>query len=118
MTTRKKSTRGDHWTTLSRDSRGRWVRQSTKKKKQNRSTQTKIKTKAKSVPLSSIKYQKASEEKKVTKILDDIENDFNQSCPRCGGIMGYHKIRCGPEKLVSVSKCRLCNYWVPGQATA
>ena len=98
-----KKNKSYHWKDLNRDTKGRWV----KAKKASKSSSNRK---------SSNKQADSKEEQKVTHILDDIKDDFSKSCPRCGGLMGYHKIRCGPEKLISVSKCKLCNYWIPATA--
>ena len=104
----KKSTsagrsRKSHWKNLTRDSRGRWV-------KRQSSGAVKIPKKP------AIKRSKKilpTKSKQASQILDGIQKDFEKICPRCSGDLKFFKIRCGPQKLVSVRKCNICNFWIP-----
>ncbi len=80
----------NHWKHLERDQRGRWTKQEL------------ISTQRISPPT-----------RTVIAILDKIERDFHETCPRCSGDMGLHTIRCGPQRLVKVKKCSTCNFWLP-----
>ncbi len=106
--TQKKRTAKKHsnWKNLTRDSRGRWV--SSKKIK---STSVKVKKAPKKDLMK--KTSDVKEQKKVVKILSDLEQTFSVDCPRCGGDLKHHRIRCGPDRLISVKKCSICNYWIP-----
>lgn len=86
-----------HWKNLERDQRGRWIKQ------ELLSTQMPKQTSMVSSPPANT----------VIAILDKIERDFHESCPRCSGDMGLHTIRCGPQRLVKVKKCGICNFWLP-----
>lgn len=106
--TQKKRTNGkrSNWKNLKRDSRGRWISSKTTKK-----TSFKVKK-----PIKKDLKKKTSgikEEKKVTKILSQLEQDFAVDCPRCSGDLKHFRIRCGPDRLISVKKCIVCNYWIP-----
>ncbi len=101
-TTKKRS----NWKNLTRDSRGRWV--SSKKTKP-----TSVKVKKPPKKSSKKKASVVKEQKEVTKILSQLEQDFTVDCPRCGGDLKHHRIRCGPDRLISVKKCSICNYWIP-----
>lgn len=94
---KKIKSRGEHWKDLPRDPKGRWMKRSSKKKKKN------------------TKSVKSSSPNNITAILDKVKDEFNSFCPRCGGNMKNFRIRCGPEKLVDVNKCILCNFWIPTQ---
>ncbi len=106
--TQKKRTakKRSNWKNLTRDSRGRWI--SSKKTKA-----TSVKVKRPSKKTSKKKISMPKEQKKVTKILTQLEQDFSVDCPRCGGDLKLHRIRCGPDRLISVKKCKICNYWIP-----
>jgi len=103
--TQKKRANGkrSNWKNLRRDSRGRWI------------SSKKTSVKAKKPIKKAIKKNtsEAKEQKEVTKILGQIEQTFAVDCPRCGGDLKHHRIRCGPERLISVKKCNICNYWIP-----
>ncbi len=104
--------REQHWKSLPRDAKGRWIKRGSsgivkKKRLELKKTQVQI---PKNTP--SLAINKAA---RAEKILDKIQADFNSHCPRCGGKMKNFRIRCGPEKLVDVNKCVLCNYWIPIQ---
>ena len=112
-TTKKKSTqkkrtakKRSNWKNLTRDSRGRWVSSKTAKT-------TSVKVKKPPKKSSKKKTSAIKEQKKVTKILSQLEQDFAVNCPRCGGDLKHHRIRCGPDRLISVKKCNICNYWIP-----
>ena len=112
-TTKKKSTqkkrtakKRSNWKNLTRDSRGRWVSSKTAKT-------TSVKVKKPPKKSSKKKTSAIKEQKKVTKILSQLEQDFAVDCPRCGGDLKHHRIRCGPDRLISVKKCNICNYWIP-----
>lgn len=106
--TQKKRTakKRSNWKNLTRDSRGRWV--SSKKTKS-----TSIKVKKQPKKSSKKKTSAIKEQKKVTKILSQLEQDFAVNCPRCSGDLKHFRIRCGPDRLISVKKCIICNYWIP-----
>ena len=107
------SSRKGHWKNLTRDSRGRWVkRQSTDTVKPTKKTVTKRKKKSTSKK-SSKKIVPSTELKQASQILDQVQKDFEKICPRCSGDLKFFKIRCGPQKLVSVRKCNICNFWIP-----
>ena len=91
----KKNTTKGHWKHLQRDSRGRWVKQ----------PKTKGITKS--------KKKIVTKPKEAEKILDKIEKKYEKICPRCAGDLKFHTIRCGPEKLVKVRRCAICNFWLP-----
>lgn len=91
----KKSSKKGHWKNIQRDSRGRWVKQP----KTNGTTKPKTK--------------RVTKPKEAEKILDKIEKKYEKICPRCAGDLKYHTIRCGPEKLVKVRRCAICNFWLP-----
>lgn len=94
-----KNTRS-RWTELERDNKGRWV------KKNNLST--------KSIP----PKRYVSKPQEATEILDSIEKDFEKLCPRCAGDMKSHMIRCGPDRLVKVQRCNVCNFWLPQSSSS
>ncbi len=106
--TQKKRTNGkrSNWKNLRRDSRGRWI--------SSKAAKT-IGVKAKKPLKKDIKKKTSGvkEEKEVTKILSQLEQNFAVDCPRCGGDLKHHRIRCGPDRLISVKKCSICNYWIP-----
>jgi len=106
--TQKKRTNGkrSNWKNLRRDSRGRWISSKSTKK-----TSSKVKKPIKK----DIKKETSGikEEKKVTKILSQLEQNFTVDCPRCSGDLKHFRIRCGPDRLISVKKCIVCNYWIP-----
>lgn len=109
--TQKKRTNGkrSNWKNLRRDSRGRWI-----SSKATKTTSIKAKKHLKKViKKKTSEAKEAKEQKKVTKILGQIEQTFAVDCPRCGGDLKHHRIRCGPERLISVKKCNICNYWIP-----
>ncbi len=91
---KKKKTTKAHWKNIARDSKGRWVKQ--KNPKTVKEIQTVRQTK-----------------KKIESILDDIEKKYEKYCPRCAGDLQNHKIRSGPDKLISVRRCLICNFWLP-----
>jgi hypothetical protein len=84
-------------------------RGSKKKKKQKKPKQKRSPSLKKSRELK----PKPTNAEDAKEILRDIQEEFNQHCPRCGGNMKKQSIRCGPERLVKVNKCKICNYWVP-----
>ncbi|MHA1612582.1 MAG: hypothetical protein ACTSVZ_05195 [Promethearchaeota archaeon] len=87
-----------HWKNLPRDSKGRWAKRRKKKS-----------------PSSSSKKPAAppSHSKTIKQLANVVTPQKNHLCPRCGGDMKKFRIRCGPERLVSVQKCKICNYWIP-----
>lgn len=102
--TRKSSSqRSNHWQDLPRDKNGRWM-----KKRKKKSTIT-----SKKKPLNTPQLTSTLSDQ-----LEKKETPRNSLCPRCGGDMRRHRIRCGPERLVSVKKCEICNYWIPLSETA
>ena len=105
--------RKDHWKNLTRDSKGRWVkRQSSvavKTRKKPRVKRSKKTTQRKIAPF---KAPPTKPEQLIRK-LEEVKKEFSSECPRCGGDLKYFKIRCGPQKLVSVRKCNICNFWIP-----
>ena len=112
-TTKKKSTqkkrtakKRSNWKNLTRDSRGRWVSSKTAKT-------TSVKVKKPPKKSSKKKTSVVKEQKKVTKILSQLEQNFSVDCPRCSGDLKHFRIRCGPDRLISVKKCIVCNYWIP-----
>jgi len=94
--------RADIWKNLTRDEKGRWI----KKPSQNASQDS---------PKSSdtAPCVKCASEKTIQKTIDAIETEFNASCPRCGGAMRNRPIRCGPERIVNVRQCGICNFYIP-----
>ena len=106
--TQKKRTSGkrSNWKNLKRDSRGRWISSKTPK--------TKV-VKEKKPPKKDLKKisSDVKEEKKVDKILNQMKQNFAVDCPRCSGDLKRVRIRCGPDRLISVNKCIICNYWIP-----
>ena len=101
---KNRSKPGKAWKNLSRDSSGRWVKGSGTKS-------------PKKAPKKKVKQakKKVSSEKGVTAALDQIKEDFGNICPRCSGDMKFHNVRCGPERLIKVKKCNICNFWLPIQ---
>ncbi|MHA1474919.1 MAG: hypothetical protein ACTSRX_04630 [Promethearchaeota archaeon] len=106
--TQKKRTNGkrSNWKNLKRDSRGRWISSKTTKK-----PSAKVKKPIKK-DLNKT-FSGVKEEKKVANILNHLEHDFTVDCPRCSGDLKHFRIRCGPDRLISVKKCIVCNYWIP-----
>ncbi|MHA1720195.1 MAG: hypothetical protein ACTSWX_04155 [Promethearchaeota archaeon] len=109
--TKKKrtSTRRSNWKNLQRDSRGRWVKAKTTKK----TTTTAVKGKGTPKKVKKKQIETSTEQKKATNVLNQMKQNFNTECPRCGGDLKHFRIRCGPDRLVSVKKCNICNYWIP-----
>lgn len=105
-TVRKNSRRTDHWKSLPRDSKGRWVK-SRKRKRTQQKEPAPSKTAAKA-PKNSQNTAKVSSKVEPIPYIPP-----NNLCPRCGGDMHAHRIRCGPNRLVSVEKCEICNFWLP-----
>ncbi|MCF2141848.1 MAG: hypothetical protein K9W44_17485 [Candidatus Lokiarchaeota archaeon] len=110
------SRRSEHWKTLPRDKKGRWTKarkkkKSTKKHIKSSSAKSKSVRTQRTVPIKN----KASTVKSHTSRTSNISisSQTNNLCPRCGGDMKFHRIRCGPERLVSVTKCEICNFWLP-----
>ncbi|TFH26362.1 MAG: hypothetical protein E4G98_07140 [Promethearchaeota archaeon] len=87
-----------HWENLPRDNKGLW---SKRRKKKNASTSHKN------------SFVPPSQSKTINHTIPSVASTQNSLCPRCGGDMRGHRIRCGPERLVSVKKCNICNYWIP-----
>ncbi|MHA1744826.1 MAG: hypothetical protein ACTSWW_02435 [Promethearchaeota archaeon] len=107
------SSRKGHWKNLTRDSRGRWVkRQSSSAVKSQKKPAVK---RSKKAPQGKPAGKKVppTKPKQASQILDGIQKDFEKICPRCSGDLKFFKIRCGPQKLVSVRKCNVCNFWIP-----
>jgi len=106
--TQKKRTNGkrSNWKNLKRDSRGRWI--------SSKATKSTV-VKEKKPPKKDLKKKTSDikEEKKVTKILTQMEQNFAVDCPRCSGDLKRVRIRCGPDRLITVNKCIICNYWIP-----
>jgi len=107
------SSRKGHWKNLTRDSRGRWVkRQSSGVVKSPKKPAVKRSHKA-SQRKPALKKPSPTKSKQASQILDGIQKDFEKICPRCSGDLKFFKIRCGPQKLVSVRKSKVCNFWIP-----
>jgi len=117
----KKSTstaksRKSHWKNLTRDSRGRWVkRQSSDSAVSAKSTKKPVSKRSQKAARQKSTPEKAppKEAAQASQILDKFQQDFTKICPRCSGDLKFFKIRCGPQKLVSVRKCIVCNFWIP-----
>ncbi|MHA1673385.1 MAG: hypothetical protein ACTSYI_07135 [Promethearchaeota archaeon] len=92
------SSNSAHWKSLPRDSMGRWAKR--RKKKTPSPPQKKS-----NVP--------STQSKTISQPAATVISTQNSLCPRCGGDMKRFRIRCGPERLVSVKKCKICNYWIP-----
>ncbi|MFX1274255.1 MAG: DUF4332 domain-containing protein [Promethearchaeota archaeon] len=52
-------------------------------------------------------------EKGIEKVLEEIKNNFAQSCPKCGGEMTKKFIILGPEKRLAANQCTLCKFYLP-----
>jgi len=52
-------------------------------------------------------------EKGIEKVLEEIKNNFSQSCPKCGGEMTKKFIILGPERRISANQCTLCKFYLP-----
>lgn len=94
--------RADIWKNLTRDEKGRWI----KKPSANASKDSKKSLEPASCP-------KCANETSIQKTIDAIETEFNANCPRCGGSMRNRPIRCGPERIVNVRQCGICNFYIP-----
>ncbi|WP_457559749.1 hypothetical protein [Candidatus Harpocratesius sp.] len=110
------SRRSEHWKTLPRDKKGRW----TKARKKKKSTKKHIKSSSSaSRTKQTNSASKTRTDSNIIKVPSshtstvNISSQTNNLCPRCGGDMKFHRIRCGPERLVSVTKCEICNFWLP-----
>ncbi len=87
------------WKKLKRDKKGRWLPSTEKPKKEEKKK------------LKHSKKELATED--VEQVLEQVGKKFQESCPRCAGEMENHWIRCGPNKVVEVRKCQICNFWLP-----
>ena len=127
-TTRINSKKSEHWKSLPRDSRGRWIKSRKKKNlAQKRSNLSKklmpsskiAKKTAVKAQIPAVRSRTKSIDKSTTKlpakmhVKTEMFVPHNTICPRCGGDMHTHRIRCGPNRLVSVEKCEICNFWLP-----
>ncbi len=92
------SASSNHWKNLPRDNMGRWAKRRKKK-----------------TPSPSQKKSNVSltQSKTISQPAPTVPSTQISLCPRCGGDMKRFRIRCGPERLVSVKKCKICNYWIP-----
>ncbi|MBN1801018.1 MAG: hypothetical protein JW891_05885 [Candidatus Lokiarchaeota archaeon] len=52
-------------------------------------------------------------EKGIEKVLEEIKNNFQRSCPKCGGDMEKRFIILGPERRISANQCLLCKFYLP-----
>jgi len=52
-------------------------------------------------------------EKGITKVLEEIKNNFQSNCPKCGGSMQKKFIILGPERRISANQCLLCKFYLP-----
>ena len=52
-------------------------------------------------------------EKGIEKVLEEIKNNFEKSCPKCGGELEKKYIILGPEKRISANQCLLCKFYLP-----
>ena len=52
-------------------------------------------------------------ERKMEKVLEEIKNNFEKSCPKCGGNMEKKFIILGPENRISANQCMLCKFYLP-----
>ena len=52
-------------------------------------------------------------EKGLTIVLDHIKQNFEQSCPKCGGDMEKKLIILGPERRLHARQCKLCKFYMP-----
>ena len=97
------------WKTLKRDSRGRWQ----KKSALSGTTKFAPTTASKSLIKEIDTKLAISTEKEAQSVLNAVQTEFNLTCPRCAGDMVKKNIRCGPERLVMVNKCTICNFFLP-----
>ncbi len=95
------------WKELGRDSRGRWLPREKSSKSSNKIPYNPEKSAA------AKEREISSNTQAVENVLNQISQNFQKSCPRCAGEMSKHWIRCGPNKLVEVQKCAICNFWLP-----
>ena len=52
-------------------------------------------------------------EKGIEKVLEEIKNNFEKSCPKCGGNMEKKFIILGPENRIRANQCLLCKFYLP-----
>jgi hypothetical protein len=97
------------WKTLNRDSRGRWVKKTSSTGGSKSNTVLVAKP---SIPEFD-KNKAISQDTDAQNVLNKVQTEFNLSCPRCAGDMVKKNIRCGPERLVAVNKCTVCNFFLP-----
>jgi hypothetical protein len=100
----------NHWRNIPRDKKGRWIKQKSNALGTVKKSKKKISKKSKPAPPSPT-------EQSITSAMDQIGANFGNECPRCSGDMKFHRIRCGPEKLVRVKKCSTCNFWLPSASS-
>jgi uncharacterized protein with PIN domain len=96
----KRANKGQ-WNNLARDEKGRWI------KREGSVTSKKIKKSSSSVKDNSLSEQN------ITQVITEIQSDFIENCPRCGGNMRKRPIRCGPERVIDVKQCFICNFYIP-----
>ena len=46
-------------------------------------------------------------------VRETLKQQAFAKCPRCSGKMNVRSIRCGPQRVVQVSLCSICNYNIP-----
>jgi hypothetical protein len=108
--TMSKEERHAAWKTLARDAKGRFQkRKSTSDAKCSSSPDIEFLKKSKLLPISG----KCISEEQVQTALNEVQNELTRSCPRCAGDMSRKTIRCGPDRVVAVQKCAICNYYIP-----
>ncbi|MHA1727343.1 MAG: hypothetical protein ACTSWY_01265 [Promethearchaeota archaeon] len=52
-------------------------------------------------------------ERGITAVLDNLESEFFNSCPKCGGNMHPTFILLGMKERMSVYQCKTCNFYLP-----
>lgn len=96
----------EHWQEIPRNKKGRWVKRS-----KNTKTSSSMPVRQGTSALGAMSI------KTVADTLDNIQKKFDTGCPRCSGQMKTQSIRCGPDRLIQVKKCEICNFWLPSTST-
>ncbi len=52
-------------------------------------------------------------ERGLTIVLDNIKQNFLQSCPKCGGNMTKKYLILGPSRRIQAHQCELCRFYLP-----
>lgn len=106
----KKTAKASPWQQILRDERGRWIK-GTRVSASKETAATKSSTKNTS-PKSTHPEQEITPNAIMNEKPKEIEEE-KVDCPRCGGNMKNKPIRCGPDRVIKVKICGLCNFWVP-----